>query len=137
MSTTIRFGDEGIPAFGTDSFTNIELYSGKPSDDEPTVHPLDAVTVAAAALPAFAVVGMGAGGIALAKYDKSVQALGITVSPIPMGAGGGSQIAIFRDGVFNPAALTWDASFDTDAKKLAAFDGAPTPTHIVIKKRLY
>ena len=46
MSTTIRFGDEGIPAIETDSFTNVELYSGKPSDDEPTVHPLDAATVA-------------------------------------------------------------------------------------------
>ena len=137
MSTTIRFGDEGIPAFETETFTNVELYSGKSSIDEPTVHPLDAATVAAAALPAFAVVGMGAGGIALAKYDKSVQALGITVSPIPMGAAAGSQIAIFRDGVFNPAALTWDATFDSDAKKLAAFEGAPTPTRIVIKKRLY
>lgn len=31
--------------------------------------------------------------------------------------------------------LVWDASFDTDAKKLAAFEGAPTPTEIFIKKR--
>lgn len=137
MTTTIRFGDEGMPAFETGSYDNVELYSGKPSDEERGTGPLDAAFCAAADIPAFAVVGLGANGITFAKYDKSVQALGVTVSPIPMGSAAGSVISFFRDGCFNPAALTWDASFNTDAKKLAAFEGAPSPTHISIKKRLY
>ena len=134
--TVIKFGNEGMPGWESQGFTNVELFSGNPAENT-SVHNLDAATVAAAELPAFAVVGVGASGIALAKYDKSVQALGITVSPIPMGAAAGSKIVIFRDGTFNPDALTWDASFNTDAKKAAAFDGAPSPTAIFIVKPLY
>ncbi|TIP38615.1 MAG: hypothetical protein E5X77_31675 [Mesorhizobium sp.] len=46
------------------------------------------------------------------------------------------RVAIYRAGNFNPDALNWDASFDTDAKREAAFRGAPSPTNILIRKRL-
>ena len=41
---------------------------------------------------------------------------------------------VYRQGVVNPDALVWPASYDTDAKKFAAFDGAPTPTDIIVRR---
>ena len=43
------------------------------------------------------------------------------------------RAAIYRGGVFNPNRLNWDSSYDTDEKKRLAFEGAPSPTAIVIR----
>lgn len=43
------------------------------------------------------------------------------------------KIGLIRGGNFNVDALVFDASF-SDAEKLAAFEGAPTPTNIVLQK---
>ena len=135
MSTIIKLGDQGLPKFETESFTVLEPISGH-SPENTSNHAVDPAAVAAGPMPIFSVVGVGANGLTYAKYDKSVQALGITVAPVDQGATG-ANVAIFRDGTFNPLVLTWDASYDTDAKKTAAFDGAPSPTAIYIKKPLY
>ena len=37
---------------------------------------------------------------------------------------------VFRGGHFNHKRLTWDATYDTEVKKIMAFEGAPTPTSI-------
>lgn len=39
---------------------------------------------------------------------------------------------VFRGGHFNHKRLSWDATYDTEAKKIMAFEGAPTPTNIKI-----
>lgn len=44
---------------------------------------------------------------------------------------------VWLTGNFNlDGPLVWDASFDTDDKKTGAFRGSPTPTNIVVRKRL-
>lgn len=63
--------------------------------------------------------------------------LGITTAPVTTGAGVETTIDIFRAGCFNPDALVWDDSFNTDARKRNAFEGAPSPTNIVIRKIKY
>lgn len=65
-----------------------------------------------------------------------VRAIGITVAAIDNdgGADGDEKIEVFRWGMFNPDVLTWDDSFDTDEKKRLAFEGAPSPTQIFIRK---
>lgn len=63
------------------------------------------------------------------------RAIGILVAAITTGAGGEFKGApVYRAGVFNPLALVWDASFSTEAEKLAAFRGAPTPTNIIMRR---
>ena len=42
---------------------------------------------------------------------------------------------VWYSGCFNMDALVWDASYNTDAEKAAAFAGAPTPTTIIVAKR--
>lgn len=65
---------------------------------------------------------------------------------VPLGIMGGKAVTaggenitmdIWRDGTWNPNALVWDASFNDDAKKKAAFDGAPAPTAIIIAKNIH
>lgn len=65
-----------------------------------------------------------------------VQPIGITVAAIDNdgGAAGGEKIEVYRWGMFNPEALVWDDSFNTDEKKRLAFEGAPNPTNIFIRK---
>ncbi len=62
---------------------------------------------------------------------EGVKAVGI----LGMASVVGTLLAdIWRDGMWNPLALVWDASFNTDEKKRKAFQGAPTPTAIAIRK---
>lgn len=37
---------------------------------------------------------------------------------------------VFRAGHFNHKRLVWDSSFDSEKKKVMAFEGAPSPTQI-------
>lgn len=64
-----------------------------------------------------------------------VQAIGVLAHASSLGASGTGTGPVWYSGCFNQDALVWDASFNTDAKKQAAFFGAPTPTTIIIAKR--
>lgn len=64
-----------------------------------------------------------------------VRAIGVLAHAATLGASGTANGHVWYSGAFNQDALVWDASFDTDAKKEAAFRGAPTPTTIIIAKR--
>ena len=133
MATNIPYGDAGFPSFelGTD-FASRELFSG------PTPLPVteDFPVASGTVLEAFSVVGLdGSGKVVMAEQDGAPQAIGITTGPVVAGVGA-TSVALFRAGNFNPAALTWHASYTTDAYKAAAFRAAPAPTNIVIRKRL-
>ena len=65
---------------------------------------------------------------------EGTPAVGILLRPITTGATPlRGQPLLIQAGV-NMDMLAWGASYDTDAKKLKAFKGAPTPTAIVVKK---
>ena len=63
--------------------------------------------------------------------------VGITTVEVVTGAGVETTVALFTAGCFNPNALNWDDSFNTDAKKEHAYRGSPTPTNILIQKPKY
>lgn len=71
--------------------------------------------------------GLDLGGVR-ARYVL-VYASSLGSSP----ATGNAQV--YYSGCFNQDELVWDASFDSDAKKQAAFDGAPSPINIIVAKR--
>lgn len=62
---------------------------------------------------------------------------GVLTTDVTTGAGVDTQAHIAIAGCFNPDALVWDQSFNSDSVKLAAFDLAALPTHIVLKKPQY
>ena len=85
----------------------------------------------------FEVVGLNeAGFIKPATADKTVQAGFVVTQAITGSADMQTKVPCFHQGNFNPDALVWDESFDTDAKKEMAFFGASAPTQIIVTKRL-
>lgn len=133
--TNIPYSGVGIAGFETgDGFAQAELFNSA------IPHPVteDFPVGESTSLPAFSVVGLNAAGsLVLAQTSgTAVVPIGVTTAPVATEAGQTDRIAIYRAGNFNPDALTWHADFNTDAKRAAAFRGAPAPTNIVIRKRL-
>jgi hypothetical protein len=135
MATNIPYAGAGIATYEvSDSFTQQELFNSSiplPVTEDFNVGP-------STTLAAFAVVGLDAGGnLVMAKTSSTtVVPIGITTVAVVTGVGQNDRIAVYRAGNFNPDALTWHADYDTDAKKAGAFRGSPTPTNIIIRKRL-
>lgn len=130
------YGDVGLPAFepGIEFGGTEELFSG---DSNPVTIEDFPVAANAPAIPAFSVVGVnGAGNLALATFDKTVQAIGYTTHPTAVSASVQRMPIVRGRACLNPAALNWDPSFDTLEKKLAAFRGAPSPTNLLVRPRL-
>ena len=78
----------------------------------------------------------GAAAMSGGADQGGVQATFVLAHATALGASGTTNGPCWYSGCFNIDALVWDASFDTDAKKLAAFRGAPTPTTILTAKRV-
>lgn len=57
----------------------------------------------------------------------------IAAMPITIPDGETASVSVYTMGHFEMDALTWDASYDTDAKKAAAFEGSLSPTIFVSK----
>lgn len=63
-----------------------------------------------------------------------IQAIGIIMFPVTTGATGALPVGrILRGGCLNPDMLVWPASYTTTAHKLNAFEGAPSPTQIIVR----
>lgn len=130
--------DVGMAGIQTEDFKTIPLFSGT----VPTVTTDEVVAdavVSGADLPAFSVVGFDASGkLVMATWNATpasgVPAIGITTAKVKQGATA-KNVSIFRDGIFNPAALNWHATYDTDAKKKTAFEYAGKGLYI--KKPTY
>lgn len=77
----------------------------------------------------------GATALAGGNDQIGVRALGVLAQAASLGGSGSANGQVWYSGAFNQDALVWDPSFTTDAQKQAAFDGAPTPTTIIVSKR--
>jgi hypothetical protein len=133
--TKIPFGAPGVAMFASDAYVGSdELLSG----DTPRSTTTEAVAQNTN-LPIFSVVGRtgnaAGGALALATADGVVKAMGITTAPVITGAGVTTTVDIYRSGMFNPNALNWDASFNTDAKKAAAFEGSVSDNIFIVKPK--
>ncbi len=135
MTTTIPNKVPGVAAYeASDTYVTAELFNSAVPLPVTEDFPVGASTT----LAAFSVVGVdGSGNLALAKTSATaVVPLGVLTCAVTTGVGGSDRVAIYRAGNFNPDALVWHADYSTDALKAAAFRGSPTPTNIIIRKRL-
>lgn len=114
----------------TEDFSTIELLSGSTPLVSTTAEVV-AASLLTPGLPAHSVVGRDASGNLIMAVLGSVAPIGITTAAVLPGATVGN-VAVYRSGCFNPAALNWGASYDTDAKKRLAFEG--TGADILIQK---
>lgn len=122
--TTIPHGDAGMAASNSEEFNTVELRSGDtPVSTTPEV--VAAAAINGADMEAFTVVGRDGAGKLIPAVDGVTNAIGITCSTVLDTAGAADgQVAVFRSGMFNPDALVWDASYNTDEKKRLAFEAA-------------
>jgi hypothetical protein len=136
MTTATPYSDPGRASFEEiDTYVQNHLLSGA----EPPLQPAIGITVAAGGndLAQFQVVGRnGDGDLVEAVIDEATPANSIKpIGVLAHAAAAGETGQVWYSGCFDPAALVWDASFNTDALKAAAFEGSPTPTTILVRKR--
>lgn len=73
------------------------------------------------------------GAISLVDGTDVTKANAVTVGTLLAATGGtGGTMAVYKAGCFNIRALNWPAAFDTDAKKLAAFDLATSQIYVKV-----
>lgn len=104
------------------------------ADYTPPVVIVDLPLALSQTLPAYTpVMRNGAGNLVAAV--SGTPAVGITLRDHVVGASGdlpGTGVVI--QACLNIDGIAWPASYDTEAKKFAAFAGADTPTNIVLKR---
>lgn len=126
--TLINPIDAGMAASNSESFTTVTLVTGDfPQHDTSEV--VAASVIATDDLPALTVVGRDSSGEivpAVLGGGNAVAPIGITINTVKAGATN-RTVAVYRAGCYNPDALVWDSSYDTDAKKRVAFE-ASQPT---------
>ncbi len=122
----------GIPSQGSDTINATP--EGLITGDIPALVTEDMTFAASQTIEAWTVVGLDGTGDIVPAVLGTTAAIGITVCKVVTPASGTKKAApIYRQGVFNPAMLAWDATYNTDEKKLEAFRGAPTPTNIIVR----
>lgn len=132
--TNIPFGNPGQAGSSTEAFTQHDLLLS----DTPTLFTEDLTLAASQDIALYEVVGFDGDGNVVPSVIGNVDpgddilAIGISAGAITSGVGETPTIQIIRGGHFNGDALVWDASYDDDAKMIAAFRGAPSPTQIVV-----
>lgn len=132
LSPPVRAATAGIPT-RTDydvPATHVALIAGH----EPDIFVEELIVAASQTIAAYTPVGFDGSGRLVPAVFGTTQAIGITIAAITTDSSTNYRgIGVYRGGCFNKDAITWPASYDTDAKKVGAFRGAPTPTSIVVK----
>jgi hypothetical protein len=134
MISTFDDGKFGQAMSATDTVTSNFLFSGTPAVGTKQ----EVYASFAADVPVYTVVGRITASKKLVKSvvgatDGSQNAIGVTTSFLAAQAPNADQpVDIFYNGTFNPDALNWDASYNTDALKKYAFEAANP--QIVVKK---
>lgn len=142
MTTFPYVGHIGEAAFEVlDTYTQTYLLAG----NQPAFmyqQPLSLPAAAGVTLEQFSVVGLDAAGnvVLLDEPQTNARPIGVLAHAVDnaAGAAGAVNAQVWYSGCFNidaDSVLVWDASFATDAQKLAAFRETTGPTEIVMDYR--
>lgn len=133
VDSKVPQGNPGIASFASESWGN-EPHPFL-SDTPPPVTQTVSITASGADIEiTYLDVLNGAG--ALADYNATPDAGTadyIAAATITVPDGETKEVPVYRAGHFDMDALTWDSSYDTDAKKKAAFEGSASPTIFIGK----
>lgn len=102
--------------------------------DAPAQASMPLPAAAAQTFVARQVVGLDGSGRLIPAVRGTTQAIGYIVYAPSAATTVGQLIEVMRQGVYNPDALVFDASYGTDEQKRLAFEGAPSPTSIILRK---
>lgn len=122
----------GVPGQWSEDLTAVDI--ALVTGHEPGIMTRDHLVDASVTIGTLMPVGLSNGRLVPA-VSGTTQAIGVAVIGITTDSSTTYKgIPVYRAGCFNPDKLNWPASYDTEAEKFAAFDGAPTPTNIVIRR---
>jgi hypothetical protein len=79
------------------------------------------------------VVGLNGSGKLIPAVLGTTQAIGFVVYAPGAATVLDQMVSVMRQGVFNPNLLTFDATYNTAEKKRLAFEGAASPTSIILR----
>lgn len=102
--------------------------------DAPAQASMPLPAAAAQTFAARQVVGLNGSGKLIPAVRGTTQAIGYVVYAPSAATVLDQPVEVMRQGVFNPDALVFDASYGTDEQKRLAFEGAPSPTSIILRK---
>ena len=136
MTITPRNGDlnAGVPTAEYETFEaqGLTIFTG----DIPHPLPVEEIVKTGEILALYTVVGLDANGeLVAADNGATADAIGVLATDLSVAAVAGQPAVVWRAGVFDPSLLVWDAAYSTDALKRAAFEGAPSPTQVVLRGR--
>lgn len=134
MATAIyRSQEAGVPGQWDETLTG--NYQHLVTGSEPAVMTMDLPVAASQTLAPLTVVGLNASGALVPAVAGTTEAIGILVVGVTTTASTTLTGApVYRAGCFNPDLLVWDTSYADDGDKFNAFEGAPTPTNIIIRR---
>ena len=133
-----RTWDAGVPKQWSDDFAVTP--EGLITGEYPAQFVTDMPVALSQTMAAYTVVGQNAAGAIVPAVQNGVdglaRAIGILMYPVTTGASGALPAArVLRSACINPefGGLIWGASFDTETKRMNAFEGAPSPTQFVTR----
>ena len=131
----INPGSPGVPVANHETFDAHMLFLSDSPEAFTTVETFAAPGSEAAGQFKYGeVVGLNNAGLLVkaTAVGGAARPIGVLTADITVGNGvAGKTISVYRGGHFNIDRLVWPAAYNTDALKLAAFKGAPSPTQIV------
>lgn len=130
----IPFGSPGVASLETETLAGLVTPFAGDTPPPVTVH---ATVPAESDLKLYQAVEVDASGEIVPAVEGVNAPTAIMAAPAVTAAGETTTAPVYIAGNFRPDALVWDASYDTMAKKLAAFEGAAAPTNIVIREAVY
>lgn len=128
----------GVPSQSADNFA--VTLEGLIVGETPAQFVQDFPTAYSQTLVAYTVVGLNASGeVVKATWNatpaSAIKPIGALVYPVTTAASGDKLVArVLRAACANPDRMVWDATFDTTAKKMNAFEGSASPTQFVLRK---
>lgn len=135
VDTNIPTGKPGVAEFKTETFGG----PGEPRYGEGELTTTEITVTAGGSAISMALYSvLNLAGDALADWNATRDAgcaNWIAAQPVEIPAGATKKFAVYREGHFNMDTLVWDASYDTDAKRKAAFEGSVSPTIFVSKPK--
>lgn len=135
VDNDIPVGSPGAANFESETWGNLpeHIYSDTP----PVAEQVVSFTASGAALEItfLDVLALDGGAAAQNGAGAADRANYIAAASITIADGETKQVPVYVAGHFNMQALNWAASYDTDAKKAAAFQGSVSPTILISKNK--
>lgn len=123
----------GFPGQWTDSIN--ALPEGLIVGETPAVVTVDLPLASGQSLSAYTPVAFD--GDELVEATAGEPAIGIILYDIETGTGEAPGVPVLRAGCLNKDLINWPASYTTDALKFGAFEGAASPTNIVVRQAYF